>query len=433
MSTIIVVGARWHRSLSNIMSTRCSMNARVTVALVTILTPAASPGVAAQERALLPTTDRPLHADVSPQFTVGGRNAPDWAAFTRIDAAAFDSAGDLYLLDARNQRVIVVGKDGRLIREIGRKGGGPGEFAAPRAIAVFPDGGLVVLDVLQRRLSWFGPDGALVRDFPSAVGAGAPRTIFPSGDEAVVGDVRTYLLDGQVMTRTSEGLRPAAAKRPIQRYPVTPGEEPQVLYRADLVTGPRDPQGQRYLTAFFHDFAMTALPDGRVALADTSAYRLTVVGEHGGVERVLVRPLPDRPVTDADRDAERRRLLDNLADGRPPQATVYLGDQRPSKEEVERRFRQQIDDMRFPATYPHVATLSADGEGRLWVERYGHPPAEPGPIDVITPNGTYVGTLPAGQPGMPIAFGPQGLAAFVDLDALDVPTVRVVRIRLNEP
>lgn len=41
------------------------------------------------------------------------------------------------------------------------------------------------------------------------------------------------------------------------------------------------------------------------------------------------------------------------------------------------------------------------------------------------PYGRYIGALPPDDPPMPDPFGPDGLAAWVELDELDVP--RVVR------
>ena len=51
-----------------------------------------------------------------------------------------------------------------------------------------------------------------------------------------------------------------------------------------------------------------------------------------------------------------------------------------------------------------------------------------GPIDVLTPDGCYLGTFPADGMSMPGAFGPDGLAAFVEVDELGVQTVMVRRL-----
>ncbi len=45
---------------------------------------------------------------------------------------------------------------------------------------------------------------------------------------------------------------------------------------------------------------------------------------------------------------------------------------------------------------------------------------------MITPGGEYLGTIPDSR--MPNAFGPDGLVAYVGLDAFDVPTVVVRRL-----
>jgi len=51
-----------------------------------------------------------------------------------------------------------------------------------------------------------------------------------------------------------------------------------------------------------------------------------------------------------------------------------------------------------------------------------------GPIDVLTPDGRYLGTFPAEEMAMPGAFGPDGLAAFVEVDELGVQSVVVRRL-----
>ncbi len=47
---------------------------------------------------------------------------------------------------------------------------------------------------------------------------------------------------------------------------------------------------------------------------------------------------------------------------------------------------------------------------------------------MLTAEGEYVGTYGTGATEMPDAFGPNGLAAFIELDELDVPSVVVRRL-----
>ena len=49
-------------------------------------------------------------------------------------------------------------------------------------------------------------------------------------------------------------------------------------------------------------------------------------------------------------------------------------------------------------------------------------------MDILTARGGYVGTVSADGPGIPQAFGPDGLVAYIERDGFDVPTIRVRRL-----
>lgn len=395
------------------------------LALLLLATPAV-----AQRTLELPAEDRPLRIVVEPVYRVGGVDGPSWAAFDGINAVAFDGEGRLYALDGGNQRVVVLDAGGRFVREVGREGRGPGELAVPRDIAITGAGDLVVLDIIQRRLSRFGPDGDFLDDVPSRLGAGAPRRIF-GHPEGVVGDVAVMWTDQGQMVRGDAGMRPTTTL-PIQSYRIEGDGHATVLHQARLLREPTDARGHRYLTRFFPGLHVAGRPDGGVAVVDTGGYEITLVSPRGGAEAVLRRALPPRPVTERHREDERARLLDDLAAGRAPESVVSFGGSPPSRSEIERRHRQRIEDMRFPEHFPHIIGLIADDLGRLWVERMGEP-HEPGPIDVIDGRGRYLGTLPPGAVTLPEAFGPGGLAVWVEAGEMDVPIVRVGRVRLEAP
>ena len=62
------------------------------------------------------------------------------------------------------------------------------------------------------------------------------------------------------------------------------------------------------------------------------------------------------------------------------------------------------------------------------MQRSGEEPNTDGPIDVLTAEGDYVGTYRTGATEMPDAFGPDGLAAFIEFDDYDVASVVVRRL-----
>ena len=77
---------------------------------------------------------------------------------------------------------------------------------------------------------------------------------------------------------------------------------------------------------------------------------------------------------------------------------------------------------------PVVRGLRTSWEGHIWVHRRGEEPESDGPIDVLTPDGRYLGSFAADAMSMPSAFGPGGLAVFVEVDEMDVQTVVVRRL-----
>ncbi|MDE2874385.1 MAG: hypothetical protein OXQ93_03020 [Gemmatimonadota bacterium] len=67
----------------------------------------------------------------------------------------------------------------------------------------------------------------------------------------------------------------------------------------------------------------------------------------------------------------------------------------------------------------------------IWVLRRGDGPVSVGPIDVLDMAGRYVGSYRTGATGIPAAFGPDGLVAFIEKDELGVETVVVKRVPLE--
>lgn len=178
------------------------------------------------------------------------------------------------------------------------------------------------------------------------------------------------------------------------------------------------------------------LPEGGFAYADSSAYSIKVANATGDVERILVRPLEPRAVTEEVRESYREMVLARLGDDPDPDAESLV--------------RSWIDDATYGSEIPILDDLRATWSGTLWIRRTpadgfpwsvddneDMPPSaqelltlarNPAPIDVVGSDGRYVGTFPAGAASMPAAFGPEGLAVYVELDEYDVPTVVVRRL-----
>ena len=91
-------------------------------------------------------------------------------------------------------------------------------------------------------------------------------------------------------------------------------------------------------------------------------------------------------------------------------------------------FSISITDPPFYHEIPVVRRVSTTWDGTIWVVRQGDELLEDGPIDVVTASGDYVGTYRTGATKVPDAFGPDGVAAFIEFDDYDVASVVVRRL-----
>jgi hypothetical protein len=366
-------------------------------------------------------------------FRLGSVSGDSWQAFSRIVAAGFDAEAKLYLLDAGTRTVTVVDPDGGFVRTIGRGGEGPGEFRSPIAMAVLPGGRVVVSDMGHRGLLVFGEDGAFERTIPFDEGTGMASLVLAYGDEAVV-----YAAPGMMMAGPRGGSARPASDVPVRRLGILTEAGSEVVHRAWIpprmdprVTGGRGGTTlvRRPIRAFEPRLHVAVLPDGSLAVADSSSYRIHVVGAGGGVDRTLERPIAPRPVTDRERERERQRRLEELADGGGAAVTMMGpgGAQTMSPSQIRPMLEAQLEDLRFWPEIPVIQQLAADRDGRLWVRRFGDV-GEPGPIEILGSDGALRAVVPAGSMEVPAAFGPDRLAAGVERDELDVQFVRVARL-----
>ena len=144
----------------------------------------------------------------------------------------------------------------------------------------------------------------------------------------------------------------------------------------------------------------------------------------------MVRALSPRPVDDAVREAEKARRTRAIQEA-PPRLMQSNSDGVQSEvanEAILRLELARIDGMGFHDVVPVIRRLGADPNGNLWVARAGSAPDRPGPIDVLRPDGEYLGTLAADGIAMPDAFGPNGLVAHITVDDFGATRVDVAQL-----
>ncbi len=74
---------------------------------------------------------------------------------------AYDrAAGEFYITDTGNKRVVVYDKTGQFKRQFGTKGAGQGQFDEPVSVALGPDGRVYVVDLRNKRIQILDKQGA---------------------------------------------------------------------------------------------------------------------------------------------------------------------------------------------------------------------------------------------------------------------------------
>lgn len=381
--------------------------------------------LAAQEVIELPVEDQVLDADFEEVYRVGALAGDEWETFGRVRGVAFDASGHLYVLDTQAARIVVVDTEGGLVRQFGRAGEGPGEFAAHNTstmeLAVLRNGRTVVF---QQGFHLFGADGEFERTVPMPVRA---MTFMPSLDadrraEAVLarGEIRSISVD-RLRRAGGEDRLPEPEFRHIVRLVLTGNE----VVRDTVVYAWRPP-GEA--SVFVPPLAAGALPNGGVAYTDSSAYAIKVTKPDGEPERVLTRPLRPEPATERIIEEHRERRVKGYEGADPLGAGRVGGREGAMRGRMAEMMLDQAKSAQYYHEIPVVRTLRTGWEGSIWVQRRGEEPTGNGPIDVLTADGRYLGTFATGETAMPGAFGPDGLVAFVEKDELDVEMVVVRRL-----
>lgn len=433
-----------------------------TLSALAVALPSTLP-LSAQRTIDLPGGDRSLDADFEEIFQVGVVDGESWEMFGYVHEVAFDANGNLYVFDAltsggalpdgrsfstpsiEDTRVLVFDASGRFVREFGSRGEGPGEFNRPTGFAVMRDGTTVVNDLGHRAYQLFDANGEFVRMVRAGVDS---RTMLgdPRGGGVFKGDFNGTTS----ISISSQGgpPPPPPTSRPVVRMDLG-GEDVRVdtvvqgwlpprndegIDLSDMLELPDDvsddiaAQLRRALAGrsladgpvFEPPFLVGVLPDGSVVHSDSSAYALQVTPPDGDeVDRVIRRPLRPRPVTESVRREYRRnsRNVSGIVQFSVAGANASTSSQ------------IEMPEQEFYPEFSVLRGLSTTWEGRIWVSRRGEEWIEPGPIDVVTADGDYVGTFAADATTIPDAFGPDGMAAFIVRD-VEFGVVSVVVRRL---
>jgi len=288
---------------------------------------------------------------------VRGLALPDTGWTIWIDDVAADPVAEvIYILDQDTPRLLAFRFDGSFVGQIGRRGEGPGEYAAPNAITVEPNGDLLVVDPGTGSLRRWSRSGSYLGSEPLSPPYWGPG--FAALDDGLV-------------------------------YTTASGEKTGTMVEALVLLGPGGvdtlstvesywkplemPCGRMPVPEVFSLSSVWGTGAGRVAWAAVPRYELTVWAS-GGPETIYRWDFPPRTVTREEAEASvEEGPLSFLVEG------CGMTD------------AGLVREAGWVEEISPIFMLSIDPEGRVWAARGTGPIAEA--IDVFDPRDGYLGTL----------------------------------------
>jgi len=339
---------------------------------------------------------------VSEDLRIGTLEGTGPDLFGQIDALEVDRDGRIWVLEGQAQELRVFGRDGRWLRTIGRKGGGPGELAQAIGMAWGPDGNLRVIDPQNNRISVIDTAGTFVRSHYML--GGFVFMPWPGGFDTA-GVFYNYTPDLQASDFQLLLVRYDSTLKPIDsiRTPRYPGAEN--FFELRTPQGGRMRSGVPFSPAL--EWRLTSAGDFWAAL--TGPYELLRLGRAGDTLRVVKMAFEPIPVTSEDVDSAVAGLKWFTSQG------------------------GKVDRSRIPSTKPALSSVYVADDGYLWVQLTTRDRMDRGRLfDVLDPEGRYLDRvrLPFQLSEYPTPVFRNGMIYGVTRDELEVPFVvrgRVLR------
>ena len=343
-----------------------------------------------------PGEDRPLSWTLEPKVTIASDDTQGAGVFDPNEyAIRTDSVGRVYVMDRSGNRIIVFDVDGRYLRSLGRKGGGPGELGFPLAFAVAANGTVSVFDAAKHRLVRFAPDGSILPE--KEMGSG-----FFGGSMYASGDDYLYSYQGRGPSGTTSGV-----------YHVTSTGGSVLVESADP---PMKPIELKSCGMSFSGMPPLLAPSyrwdanrGQLAITRDAEYDIGIY-KQGKLKRRIRREIPPRAAT---RELAMQELGDGMRVGTEGGVRVCQPD-------------EVVEQRGYAPTIPAIGRIAIAPDGAIWLRR-GGVKGEDLPIDVFTSDGAYEGSLPPETP-FPAAFLSPNRIATVVKDEMDVGRIVIYQI-----
>lgn len=283
------------------------------------------------------------------EITIGEKDREGEFLFISITSVGIDDEENIYVLDRKACQIKVFNKNGKFLRNIGRKGQGPGEMLSPSVMEIVSGKEIMICDISNNRVSFFSLKGKLVKEVSKGKFF---RLISPTPDSSgnFIGSYRIRMGQKRVveLKKFDSNFEPIFTLKKLDYT-----DEPDVIY-------PYPPF-----------IIYSVLKDDKVLWGNWLSYRLHIVDETGKMTRKIFKDYNPIKITEKDKEKDIKQRFGDQ--GIPPGIKVD-----------------------FPDYHPAFWYLSIDDEGRIFVQTFERTEEGSYYYDVFDSEGKYIAKIPFG-------------------------------------
>jgi hypothetical protein len=340
----------------------------------------------------------------TPRLVIGGVDAEESQQLYNVSGGVRLEDGRIVVANSGSADIRVFGRDGALVRVIGREGDGPGEYRNPNLAGRGPGDSLVVYDAGLRRVTVLTPDPGAIRSFDvGEEGGGFPMALGTLGD----GSIAT----GGGMAFTSEEGLPSGFVRPTSRHVIVALDGSVVADFGDLpaVKMWAETQGEsfRARAIAFGKFTAAEPASDRIWIGTGESWEVRAYWRDTTLERIVRIDRELAAVTDALKEAWIEERLEDIEDINEARAQ-----------------RAQLTAVPVPDRIAPYQVFLADRLDNLWIGETLLPGEDARTWTIIDADGRAAGRLTMPLKTFPLDIGPDWILG-VTRDELDVESLTV--------
>ena len=309
-----------------------------------------------------------MAVDLRQVTRIGGYDDRTGYALSNVGCAQLLPDGDLAICDRTTREIRIFDLEGKLLRSLGRRGDGPGEFQTLRGAIPIDGGRLLAFDLTLKRVTVFLPDGSV--EYSRLLDTSSFNYPLPS----IVG----AFSDGSVVLQVPVNPMELRSERPgLRRDPIRYALlSPEGDFVRDLVVelGPEQMFENNNGSWGSEDLLFPRQVVARVGsnllyVGSTDSLSFRRFSSSGDEYAVLRAHRPPRFLRDREIEAERERRIEEArqrAEAPSRGASRFPG----FSQDLARWEMRNLEDRPANRSLPAYSDLLVGAGGRLWVKDY---------------------------------------------------------------